>query len=244
VGLSEKLLLFAKRDEWVLSLFSKSVKLIFRSHLNNLIMKQISLIFTLFFLLNSSCADSSSNTSGLSKEELVTIRDGFDKRVSDAFESQRGKVLVKAKIRPPLHSDRPEYSRGYSWSIVAYATRCFWLNEQIKLANDALVENAEYYLANPKRIYDRDNFHWHSEALLALIELFGEDGTKQKGLLEKETENKILEAAWLYCKRKEKGASSAGLHTKNLCRVENLNWTWVLNRIKNGEVLLKMHHHQ
>jgi hypothetical protein len=163
-------------------------------------------IITVLSLLSSSIICCKTITtqnipSSLSETELLSIRDSFDTRVFQAFTAQKGKPLKRARINPPLHPERPAYSRGYSFSLVTYATRCMWLNEQIDSANMALQEDANYYLEDPGRIYDRDNFHWHAQMLLRLIELFGIDGSNQPGLLQQETENKILEAAWLYSKR-------------------------------------------
>ena len=141
------------------------------------------------------------DSSKLSDNDLVAIRDGFDKRVADVFASQKGKPLKRAAIRPPLSTGRPSFSKSYSFSLVTYATRCLWLKENVDSANLALIENADYYLKNNRELFDKDNFHWHSEVVLRLVEMYGQHGTKEPGLLTQETEKKVLEAIWLYCKR-------------------------------------------
>ena len=192
-------------------------------------------ILSLSAIINAGCkANMNGEVVSLSETELIVIRDGFDKRVNEAFAAEQGKPLKRASVNPPLNPGRPVYSRGYSWSLVSYATRSFWLNEQIDSANYALIENADFYLADPKRIYDRDNFHWHSEAVLSLIELFGQNGTKTPGLLKTETENKILESIWLYCKRIEDLSSQNRDHTS--VADHEISNTWYIYESENHHV--------
>ena len=161
-------------------------------------------VLCLLIVVNTGCRDKKNNhVSTFSEAELINIRDGFDERVSIAFEAERGKPLKRASIVPPLRSGSGDFIREYSFSLVSYAARCFWLNEKIDSANFALIENADYYLNDTRKIHDRDSFHWHAEMLTRLIELFGQFGTKHPGLLKLETENKILEVIWLYCMRTE-----------------------------------------
>lgn len=187
------------------------------------------LLVSLIINLNCKTTESSNNTSNISETDLIAIRDGFDKRVSDAFTAQQGKPLIRVKVKPPLDSGRPDFSRDFSWSLITYATRCLWLNENVDSANMALTENAKYYLNNPKGIYDRDNFHWHSEAVLRLIELFGQHGTKHAGLLKPETENTVLEAIWLYCKRIDSGVRATRLSEAD----HKISNTWYIRESEN-----------
>ncbi|MDA0708712.1 MAG: hypothetical protein O3B73_00715 [bacterium] len=95
--------------------------------------------------------------------DLNAIRDEFQNRVDRAIRTEAGKPLVRREIRPPLGAGRGNLARGYSWSIVEFAHRCFYLNEQLDAANAALIENAQHYLDHPLDLHDRDSFHWHSE---------------------------------------------------------------------------------
>lgn len=137
----------------------------------------------------------------LSDEQLINIRDGFNQRIGNAFNAERGKPLVRAEVRPPLAPGRSNFTREYSFSLLEYATRCLYLNENPQAANEALLEYADYYLDHPETIYDRDNYRFSSEMPFRLIELFGKEGTRRAGWLWRETENKIMELGWLYCKR-------------------------------------------
>ena len=85
----------------------------------------------------------------LSPEAVVA---GFDQRVDAMFRAESGKPLVRAKKQGPLGPGRGNYVRAYSYSVVAFAARCLYLNEMLDEANAALVENAQYYLDNPSAI--------------------------------------------------------------------------------------------
>lgn len=129
------------------------------------------------------------------------VLEGFEERVDTVFRAEAGKPLVRAPKEPPLGEDRGPYVRLYSYSIVAFAARCLYLNERLDEANAALVENAEYYLANPLTICDRDSFHWHAEIVLRLLEMYGPAGSTNPGRLTKATETKVLDYMWIYTQR-------------------------------------------
>ena len=132
-----------------------------------------------------------------SPEEVVA---GFDQRVDDMFRAESGKPLKRAKKNPPLKPGRGNYVRGYSYSMVGFAARCFYLGEMQDEANAALVENAQHYLDHPLDINDRDSFHWHAEIVMRFIEMYGTNGSKSAGLVTKETESLILKPIWQYAK--------------------------------------------
>ena len=122
---------------------------------------------------------------------------GVGPRVEAVFRAEAGKPLKRAKKNPPLSKGRGMYVRGYSYSIVAFAARCLYLNERLDQANAALVENAQYYLDNPLTICDRDSFHWHAEIVLRLLERYGPNGSEHPGRVTKETEAVVLKYMWL-----------------------------------------------
>lgn len=130
--------------------------------------------------------------------ELVVA--GFEQRVDAMFGAESRQPLVRAEIQPPLSPGRGQFVRYYSWSLMAFASRCLYLDEMIDEANSALVENAQHYLDHPKDISDRDSFHWHAETVLRLIEMYGRDGTHRPGRITEPTERRSLEAVWLYVK--------------------------------------------
>lgn len=91
---------------------------------------------------------------------------GFGRRVDDFFRAESGQPLARAPKRKPLGPGRGNYVRHYSYSMMAFAARCLYLDEMLEEANAALAENARHYLDNPKDINDRDSFHWHGEIVL------------------------------------------------------------------------------
>jgi len=140
----------------------------------------------------------STSTWAASPEEAVA---GFEERVKLMFSVESGKPLVRARKNPPLKPGRGNYVRHYSWSMMAFATRCFYLGEMLDEANAALAENAQHYLDHPKDINDRDSFHWHAETVLRLIEMYGTNGTIHSGCITPETEALILKPPFIYVKK-------------------------------------------
>ncbi len=123
---------------------------------------------------------------------------GCGKRIESIFSAESGKPLVRAKKEPPISKGRPAYTREYSYSIVAFAARCYHLGEMLGEADAAIGENAQYYLDNPAGIHDRDSFHWHAEIVMRLIEMYGSKGTVHAGRMSAETESLALEPIWQY----------------------------------------------
>jgi acetyl esterase/lipase len=141
-------------------------------------------------------------------ETPETVLAGFEQRVDSIFRTESGKSLVRAKKRKPLRPGRGNYVRAYSYSIMAFAARCLYLNEMLDEANAALVENAQHYLDNPNDINDRDSFHWHAEIVMRLIEMYGTHGSKHAGLITKETETLVLKPIWEYAKKSNPNANA------------------------------------
>ena len=132
--------------------------------------------------------------------DLATLRDGFETRRDDMFRLLAGKPLRIAKKRPPLGPGRTLYSRHYSFSIMSFAMKAMWLDEQLDVANAALPENCTYYIGSQKARDDRDSFYWAADVLCRLVELFGREGTLGHGRLAPATEDVMLEMMWLYCR--------------------------------------------
>lgn len=128
----------------------------------------------------------------------------FKERAHSHFQAETGQPLNRAAKRPPLRKGSGNFTRAYSYSIVNFAARCFYLNEQIDEANAALVENAQHYLDHPLDIIDRDSFHWHADIVMRLISMYGKEGTARAGLLKPETEEICLKPIWIYVEKSSK----------------------------------------
>jgi len=132
---------------------------------------------------------------------LQSILDGFKQRVEEVFKAESGRPLKRASKKPPIKKLRSAYTRAYSYSIIAFASRCYYLGEDLKKADAAIAENAQYYLDNPDGIHDRDSFHWHAEITMRLIEMYGSKGTHHAGRMSPETEKLALEPIWQYASK-------------------------------------------
>ena len=141
---------------------------------------------------------------GASAQAEERSEPGFKQRSDSYFREQAGQPLKRAAKQPPLAKGRGNYTRAYSFSIVAFAARCFCLNEMLDEANAALVENARHYLDNPKDIIDRDSFHWHADIVMRLIDMYGPDGSAHPGRLTAETVAVCLEPISIYVKTSSK----------------------------------------
>lgn len=142
------------------------------------------------------------------KEQLKEIQDGFEARRAKAFELLRGKPLVKEKIIPPIFSDGSDFSRHYSYSLMDYAFKCFWLGEDVAGANDALLENANYYIGYPRAYSDKDSFYWAADELCKMLEYYGTKGTVKPGLIDKKVEERIYLMMFQYSKQQSKIAKA------------------------------------
>ena len=140
--------------------------------------------------------------------QLEQIRDSYETRREEAFALLKGKKLVREKVIPPIFSDGSDFSRHYSYSLIDYAFKCFWLGEDIKGANAALLENANYYINYPRAYSDKDSFYWAADELCKILEFYGSNGTKKKGLIKKNVEERILLMMWQYSKQQSKVAKA------------------------------------
>ena len=134
----------------------------------------------------------------------VKPKEGFKERVNAMFQAEAGQPLKREAKKPPLRKGSGNYTRAYSYSIVGYAARCFYLGEMLDEANAALVENAQYYIDNPKDIIDRDSFHWHADIVMRLIDMYGPEGKVHAGRLTAETQAACLKPIWIYVKTSAK----------------------------------------
>jgi len=156
--------------------------------------KQKSFLFLLALMLLAETSFAFTN------KQLVAVRKGYDIRREQAFEALKSKKLVVSKLQAPLEPGRTLFARNFSYSLVDFAFKALWLNEQIAEANAALQQNADYYIDNYPAMKDRDNFYWSADEWLRLLEFYGTNGSKKAGLITKETEAKLFKMMWQYNK--------------------------------------------
>lgn len=159
----------------------------------------VSAIDSIVFVENTIATTRPSKVPGaLTDAYLTGIKDGFETRRNKAFTNQLTTPLVKALILPPLSGSTVEYARDYSYSLINYAFKSLWNNADIQAANDALLENTNYYLTHPAYLLDRDSFYWSADEWLRLLEFYGASGTIAPGRISAAVEAKMYELMWLY----------------------------------------------
>ena len=163
------------------------------------------------------------STDALSDQELIAIREGFSARTEAMLAKLAGQPFLPADIHPPLGPGRGRFARGYGYSITNFAMKAFLLNEQLDEANRAIQEYGQFYINDPATRNDRDSFYWPADELCRMIEFFGSSGSRFPGRLTQQTEDVVLEMAWLYCKEtsKVKDAETAESRTWHVYESEN-----------------------
>lgn len=152
---------------------------------------------------------------------LASAEDSFGVYRDKYFQSKAGDPPEFAAIRPPLREGRGPWSRHYSYSVMNFALRAFWLDEFNEEANTALRENCQFYIDNPLVRQEHDAFYWSTDLLFRIVEFFGRNGSRNPGLLHEETEALIEKMVWLYC-------DEASL-LEDAEYAENLTWDIILS---------------
>jgi len=163
----------------------------------------------------------------LTDPELIAIRQGFDARRDALFAAESGKPLVPAPIQYDRWGPGVHYSRAYGFSIVDFAIRAFWLQEQLAEANAGLQEMCQFYLDNPLTMFNRDSFHWTGSELCRIYEFFGHDGSRTPGLLTAQTESIIFEMMWQWAKQVSRISNTEILNSQ----------TWYIKESENHDAM-------
>ncbi len=140
---------------------------------------------------------------GLPDAQLKQVADGFDQRREAIFNSDKGKPLVRGKIDYEWRK-RGDFTRHYGQSIVFYAMRCFYLNEQIDQANAAIEELCKFHVERPQTLLEIHSFPSFSLMLVRIYEMYGTNGTAKAGLLKPQVEAVLLDTLWIWSKSQSK----------------------------------------
>jgi hypothetical protein len=162
--------------------------------------------------------------------ELGSIRRGFETRRDGLFQALKGKPFKPAAKAEPLSPGRPPYVRAYTFSVVDFAMRAMWLDEQNDEANAAVLDLSRYFIANPEVRDDYDNFYWCMDVVCRLVEFYGKAGALAPGRLHADVEDSVLEMMWLWASRHSRvaEAETEQSHTWALTSSENhhlQSWT-------------------
>lgn len=140
------------------------------------------------------------SNSSLSDQEIIAIRDGFSARTKAMLVKLAGQPFLPADIQSPLAPGRGRYARHYGYSVANFAMKAFLLDEQLDEANRALQEYGRFYIGDSATRNDRDSFYWPADVVCRMIEFYGSNGSRSPGRLTQETEDILLEMAWVYSK--------------------------------------------
>jgi hypothetical protein len=132
----------------------------------------------------------------------TSISNTFEIRRDRLFGLLAGLPLHEEPIKPPYEPGRPIQPRDYSYSIINFAMKAFYLDERpyFALANQKLCENARLYIENPVLRDDRDSFYWSMDLLCRIVEFFGRHGSMAAGRLSAESEELIYDSMFLWAK--------------------------------------------
>lgn len=128
----------------------------------------------------------------------------FEQRRDQALEAMRGRPLTVAAVREPLEPGRGQYSRHFAYSIADFASRSFWLEEQLEAANEALKKYARFFIDDRRGRNDRDSFYWAADQICRIVEFYGRNGSRAAGRLLPEVEDLLLEMMWVYARENSK----------------------------------------
>jgi len=112
----------------------------------------------------------------LSDADIAAIRTLSRQRCEDFFKKESGKPFLAEPIEKDWR-DRGDFTRRYNQSVLLFATRAFYLQEQLEEANRALREMCQYHLDRPQTLLEIHGFPWSLSVLPRLCQLYGPDGT-------------------------------------------------------------------
>ncbi len=162
-------------------------------------------LITLTALLLSAPAALHGDT--LSADAIRQLHAESTRRCDAFFRKQSGQPFTPAPIKKDWNN-RGDFTRLYVQSAVLFATRAFYLNEQVAEANKALSEMCRYHLDRPQTLLEIHSFPGAVRHLVQLARFYGPNGTRTKGLLSAETYQIMLNTMWEWAKVKSKVADA------------------------------------
>lgn len=140
---------------------------------------------------------------GMTDAAIARVRAECEKRCEAFFLKQVGKPLAKEPIQRDW-KNRGDFTRHYNQSIVLFAARTLYLNQQAGEANAALREMCEYHLARPQTLLETHSFQDFPRELVRLCLLYGPNASRARGRIAEETYQVILKTLWAWASAKSK----------------------------------------
>src|SRR5258707_4761677 len=162
-----------------------------------------------FLLLWPSLAavNAADSAAGLTDAALQQVHAETEKHGDALFRMQAGKPFVPGTIIKDWNK-RGDFTRLYNLSVVLFATRALYLNEQVETADKALREMCQYHLDHPQTLLEIHSFPGMLRPLVQLSQLYGPSGSRTKGLLSPVTNQVILKTMWAWVSVKSKLAEA------------------------------------
>ncbi|MBM4050292.1 MAG: hypothetical protein FJ279_34790, partial [Planctomycetes bacterium] len=142
----------------------------------------------------------------LSADAIQQLRTESAQRCDAFFRKQSGQPFAPAPIIKDWNH-RGDFTRHYVQSVLLFASRAFYLNEQLAEANRALSEMCQYHLDRPQTLLEIHSFPEALRYLAQLAQFYGPEGTRAKGRLSPETYRVMLTTMWEWAKVKSKMAA-------------------------------------
>ena len=161
----------------------------------------------------------SGSVEALTDAQIKAVQKESRKRCDDFFKSQAGKPFRPGKIKYDWNN-RGDFTRHYAQSVVLFAMRAFYLNEQIPQANTALRELCQFHLDRPQTLFEIHSFPGSCNGLLRICIFYGPQGTIAPHRLTPETYNLLLKTMWTWASRKSK-ISQAEVAQSQTWHIEN-----------------------
>lgn len=158
----------------------------------------------------------------LSADAVQQLRTASAQRCDAFFRKEAGEPFVPAPIIKDWNK-RGDFTRHYVQSVLLFASRALYLNEQIEEANKALGEMCQYHLDRPQTMLEIHSFPGAPRYLAQLAQFYGPEGTRAKGRLSPETHRVMLATMWEWAKVKSKMAAC----------VMNESHTWTITDSEN-----------
>src|SRR5258707_6438426 len=162
-----------------------------------------------FLLLWPSLAavNAADSAAGLTDAALQQVHAETEKHGDALFRMQAGKPFVPGTIIKDWNK-RGDFTRIYNLSVVLFATRALYLNEQVETADKALREMCQYHLDRPQTLLEVHSFPGMLRPLVQLSQLYGPNGSRTKNLLSAETNEVILKTMWAWASVKSRLAEA------------------------------------
>lgn len=141
----------------------------------------------------------------LSADSIQRLRTESAQRCDAFLRKESGQPFAPAPIVKDWNH-RGDFTRHYIQSVLLFASRALYLNEQLAEANKALSEMCQYHLDRPQTLLEIHSFPGAPRQLVQLAQFYGLDGTRGKGRLSSETYRVMLATSWEWAKVKSKMA--------------------------------------